>query len=322
MRSASASSRSRRLGTGPAAARRRITCASRSLSPLAPQDDVQHLEVGLRLGLEREHLLQAAPRHRVVANHVGVEPRRLAEALRRPRGRLGQTRLARVQLGGRARIAARLPQPRLRAQRRQQGRVRLDGAREIRVRAAQIAARQARAPELPQQHGAGRVVGRRLRQLPAREDRQRPVAGARRLPLQHRERLLGRVRLDHPAQQRQRLGQRLVRAGWPRARARSPPRAAAPPPVAASPLDAASRSSACARSRSRPSFVASVTAASSTAPSPGATSSAARTARHAPSGSPSRQARSSDRPTSGARCPSDRRASSAAACSAPRPTSW
>ena len=71
---------------------------------------------------------------------VGVETRRLSEAVGGAGRRLGQARLAREQLGGGARVARRLPQPRLRPQRRQQRRVGLQRLREIRVGAAQIAA--------------------------------------------------------------------------------------------------------------------------------------------------------------------------------------
>ena len=51
---------------------------------------------------------------------VGVEPRRLSEAVGGAGRRLGQARLAREQLGGGARVARRLAQARLRPQRRQQ----------------------------------------------------------------------------------------------------------------------------------------------------------------------------------------------------------
>jgi hypothetical protein len=147
---------------------------------------------------------------------------------------------------------------------------------------------------------------------------QSPARG--RLPFQHRQRVLGRVRLDHPAQQRQRLGQRLVRLRR-RALARRRRRAQqhrAGRRVAARRRQLLQRLRAIAIA---PSFVASVTAASSTAPSPGAD--VQRRAHRPP-----RALRIAQPPGEIQRSPDvgralalDRRASSAAACSAPRPTS-
>ena len=150
----------------------------------------------------------------------------------------------------------------------------------------------------PQQDRARDRVGRRFGQLLAREDGQRRVAGAGRLPFQHRERLFGRVRLDDPAQQRQRLGERLVRTrGRALARRRRRPQQyGAGRGVAAGCRQLLQRLRA---SRSRPSFVASVTPASSTAPSPGATSRAARPPARPPRDRRDARRDSSDRPTSG-----------------------
>ena len=80
-------------------------------------------------------------------------------------------------------------------------------------RLPQIAAAEVSAAQLPQQRRARRRLRRRLGELPARQDDVRPVADPRRLPFQQRQRLVGRARLDHTPQQRQRLGQAVLRAG-------------------------------------------------------------------------------------------------------------
>ncbi len=187
-------------GAAPHHLRQPIVLAARA------EDDLKHLEVGLRLGLDRQHLFQAASGHRVVAHLVGVEPRRLTEGRRRPRRRLGEPRLARVELRGRAPVAGRLAQPGLRAQRRQERRVGLEGAPEVGVGAAQIAGRLARAAEIPEQHRAREAVGRRLGQSASGQDDPHHVAGARGRPPEGRQRLAGRARLDDTVPERQRLG--------------------------------------------------------------------------------------------------------------------
>ncbi len=290
---------------------------------LAPRakDHLQDLEVGLRLRLDRQHLFQAASGHRVVAHLVGVEPRRLTKGRRRPRRRLGEPRLARVELGGRAPVAGRLAQPGLRAQRRQERRVGLEGAPEVGVGATQIAGRLARAAEIPEQHRAREAVGRRLGQSAAGQDRpaprrrrarppvRRPTASRRsRAPRRHGSRApasraaavrrrRARVRGPPPA----RAPRACRRRRWPRPDARAP-----------APRPDRGRTETPGPPR-RPARRA----------SPGAASSAPRSTRRAASGSTSRQARSSCSPSSPPpfAFPSARRLSCSAASSDARPTS-
>ena len=259
------------------------------------QDGLERLEVGLGLGLEREHLLEAARRELIVVAAGGVEAGRAAERIGGARAGLREPREAREELGGGARLARRLAQPAERAQRRQEGRVRVDGALEVGVGAAQIARRQVREAELPQEHGARRTVGGDLGQLAPREHDARPIAAPHGVTLEDGERSHGGLRVDDPLPS--------VRASPGACPVRSRAAVAARQSAAFASgcwAISARRSSARPASRSRPSRRKNVTCASSATTSVGASSSTSSRTATASAASARRQARSTRRPGEGA----------------------
>ncbi len=165
----------------------------------------EHLEVGFGLRLEREHLLEAATGHLVVAHLVGVKAGRLPEGVGRPSRRLRQSGFSGVELGRRARVSERLTQTRQPAQRRQEGRIRFDGAREVGVGARQIAGSEVSISELPEQGRPHHAFHRQLRHSAAGQDGERPVRRARGQPIELGQRLLGWLCVDGAPVEGQRL---------------------------------------------------------------------------------------------------------------------